>query len=79
MVAPAYMIERRPPPGEAKRIFDQKVVPAAINAAGAMEAVVELAACSIRRNPITGCCAAFLVGVVAARIIPMLSASRSRG
>ena len=54
MVDTGYMLAKPSPPGPVKQYFDQTVMPAMINAAGAMEGVAEQVAVRVRRRPITG-------------------------
>ena len=48
-----YLLET-PPPGPMKQYFNQTVVPAMINAAGAVEVAAEQVAVRVRRRPMTG-------------------------
>ena len=51
MVSSRYLTDKQRPPSEAKRAFDQKVIPAAIDAAAWGELVLEKFAQRARRQP----------------------------
>lgn len=51
MVSEAYLQDRPGPPLAARRFFDQQVIPAAIDAAAAVEALAERLAVQVRRAP----------------------------
>lgn len=66
MVTRAYMTEKPSPPGTVHRLLDQRAIPALIDVAGAVEALVERLAVATRRAPatvlVTGCLAGLLLG-----------------
>jgi hypothetical protein len=62
MVTQAYLLHRPPPPSNPKRFLDQQVIPALIDAAAAVEAQIETAANTTRRNPLLACGAMLAIG-----------------
>ncbi len=64
MVSRDYMLKKGAGPSGAKVFLDQKVVPAAINAAGAVEGVLELLAVRVRRMPVAALAAALGTGTL---------------
>ena len=62
MVDRGYMVEKPPGPGTLKVYFDQAVFPVLINAAGAVEAVVERVVVRTRERPATTLGMALAVG-----------------
>ena len=64
MVGRAYLLAKRRPPTALKRAIDQRMIPAAIDAAGALEAVLERISVSATRQPITALGAAFGLGLL---------------
>ena len=59
MVGQRYLLAKPQPPSALKRQFDQEVLPAAINMAASVEAVVERIARHARRQPLATVGAAF--------------------
>lgn len=74
MVSQSYVLEKPPPPSAAKVFFDQRVMPVAIDAAGAVEARVERLAGHARRQPIVAVSVAIGVGVLLSMLM-----GRARG
>ena len=62
MIDPGYMLAKPTRPSPAKVFLDNEVIPALIDAAGGVEAVVERIAVEVRRRPAGGLAVAFLVG-----------------
>jgi hypothetical protein len=70
MVARAYMLERKAPPRSVKLAVDQVLIPAAIDAAGQIEAVAEYVSKSVKQRPW------FVLGLVA--VFAVWSGSRRK-
>lgn len=64
MVSQAYMLEKPSGPSPIKVFFDQKVIPAAINAAGDVEGLLEHVAIRARRAPFASLAAALGIGTI---------------
>ncbi len=64
MVDRDYMLKKGAGPSAPKVFLDQKVVPAAINAAGAVEGVLERVAVRVRRMPVAALAAALGTGTL---------------
>ena len=64
MVGRDYMLKKGAGPSAPKVFLDQKVVPAAIDAAGAVEGVLELLAVRVRRTPVAALAAALGAGTL---------------
>ncbi len=62
MVTVAYMTKRPAAPSTLKRLFDQQVIPAGINAAGRVEVALARASERARRKPFTAVLAAMACG-----------------
>ncbi len=62
MVTAAYMTERPPPPSALKRVWDQDVIPAGINLAGAVEGALWRASERARSKPWEAMLAALACG-----------------
>ncbi|WP_298963279.1 hypothetical protein [uncultured Methylobacterium sp.] len=56
LVKPDYMLEKPDGPSSPKLFLDQTVIPAAANAAGAVERGVERAVVAVRREPLLAAC-----------------------
>ncbi|WP_250265916.1 hypothetical protein [Rhodovastum atsumiense] len=52
LVQDGYLLDKPSPPSQPKLFFDQRVIPAAIDAAGAVEAVLERLAVRTRQRPV---------------------------
>ena len=64
MVSQAYMLEKSPPPSALEWFIDEQVVPAMIQAAGAIEGVLEVVAQRTRQQPATALSLAAGFGVL---------------
>lgn len=51
MIEPGYLTHKPAAPSAPKRVFDQNVIPALIDAAGSLEAVIERWAVRVRHAP----------------------------
>ncbi len=67
MVDQRYLTAKPPPPSAIKQGFDQRVLPAAINAIGSVEVALEQLASGVRRTPVTSACIALGVGFLLAQ------------
>ncbi len=63
MVGREYLLHKPAPPSSAKVVFDQRVVPAMIDMAGAVEAVLERLAVRTRSAPGPVLATAFSLGL----------------
>ena len=77
MVTRAYLLEKPPAVSPAKAMFDERVVPAAINAAAAVEVRLESLAQSARLYPLRTLALAFGSGCVLASLTPQRRPRRS--
>jgi hypothetical protein len=64
MVDRSYLLNRPPRPSGLKRYVDQEVIPLAIDAAGALEAVLERLSRRAAAQPLTAAAAAFGIGLL---------------
>ena len=64
MVSRDYMLKKEGGPSAPKLFLDQKVIPAAIDAAGAVEGVLERVAVRVRRMPVAALAAALGTGTL---------------
>jgi hypothetical protein len=62
MVQPSYMLHKPVPRSYAKIVFDQQIVPALINAAGGVEALLERLALSTKSSPARYLAASWIAG-----------------
>lgn len=62
MVQPSYLLRKPPRPSTAKILFDQRIVPGAINAAGAVEAGVERIVTFTSRSPMVALATSLIAG-----------------
>ena len=69
MVDRNYMLAQRPPPGAWKQFLDHSVIPAAIDACGALEAGLEQIAVQGREHPQRAVGVAFGLGCSAALLV----------
>lgn len=65
MVNKAYMVGAKPPPRSAKRVLDQVITPAAIDAAAQGEAVLERISQATKAWPWTSLAGALFLGWIA--------------
>lgn len=68
MVTKHYLLDQPKPPSALKVRFDQQVIPAAINAAGSVEAGLERVAQRARKQPLAALGAAFGLAFLATRL-----------
>ena len=68
MVSKSYMLEKKRPPSELRLVIDQRLIPAAIDVAGAIEAALERVAVRARQQPATAVGAA-LTGAATLAIV----------
>ncbi len=64
MVDRDYMLKKGAGPSASKVFLDQTIVPIAINAAGAVEGVLERVAVRVRRMPVTALAAGLGTGTL---------------
>ena len=64
MVGRDYLLKKGAGPSAPKLFLDQKVIPQAIDAAGAVESLVERVAVRVRRMPVTALAAAIGTGTL---------------
>ena len=64
MVGRDYMLKKGAGPSAPKVFLDQKMLPVAINAAGAVEGVLEKLAVRVRRKPVVALAAALGTGTL---------------
>lgn len=64
MIGPRYMLHKPSGPSAPKVFLDQKVVPAMIDASGALEGVLERVAVAARRMPIATLAASLGIGTL---------------
>ncbi|GAC1344335.1 MAG: hypothetical protein NVSMB18_21780 [Acetobacteraceae bacterium] len=69
MVDSSYVLDTPPPASPLKQQFDQVVIPAAINAVGAVEVALERVAAGVRQTPVMAACIALGVGFLIAQRI----------
>jgi hypothetical protein len=74
MVQPSYLLQKSAGPSPARILFDQRIVPGAINAAGAAEALIERLAVYTRKSPLS----ALAVGLAVGGALGCLAARRKR-
>jgi hypothetical protein len=70
MVDRSYLLDKPAPPTPARRWFDQRAMPVAIDAAGSMERALEDVAQATRRQPASVLAIAAAVGFLAATLLP---------
>ena len=75
MVDVSYLIDKPPPPSGLHSFFNQRVIPAAIDAAGTVESAVYELGEQARAQPVTSLLAAGALGLVAGAIVFRLSRS----
>ena len=64
MIDRDYLLKKESGPSALKVFFNQKVVPAAINLAGAVEGILEQVAIQVRRKPMPALAAALGTGTL---------------
>ena len=69
MVDVGYLIDRRSPPSGFMSFLNQRIVPAAIDAAGAVEAAVYELGEQVRARPATSLLAAGALGLLAGALL----------
>ena len=69
MVSVGYMIDKPAPPSALKVFIDQKVIPQAIDAAGAVESAAYELGEQVKARPVASIAIAALVGVLVGKAI----------
>jgi hypothetical protein len=75
MVSKPYLLREPPPPGELKRFFDQRIIPAAIDRAAWLDMGMLKTYQHMRRNPATAFGVATAMGVL---LVACLKPRRAR-